>query len=158
MEQQSQKLTTVSEGDGVILDIGTRKIQWLRNNLKGNSGFLRELKPSQCNRTKLVPLIGQECYDQIDFYVYSREGTLQILPKERALEGVHYLSSIADLFISSAKREDDAENIREWCKRYKIFNCFNGIYSIRDPRYDCVEPIADSKKVGNKSSVLIGYS
>ncbi|MFH1607949.1 MAG: phosphonopyruvate decarboxylase [archaeon] len=142
------KPVVLLDGDDVILDTGAKKIQWLKENFQEDRRFLENLKPYQCSKPELVPMIGEKVYDQMGFYVYSREGTLQISPKEGALNGIFNLSKIADLYLVSQRREDHTENLREWCRQYNISNCFKGIYSVQDPLYANVNPIAGSKKVG----------
>jgi hypothetical protein len=153
METRVRDLIIVLDGDDVILDTGTRKIQWLRENYKGDKKFLDGLKPSQCNKSKLVPIIRQECYDNMGFYVYSKEGTLQIVPKEGALEGISSLSEVAYLDVLSARREDHTENMREWCKKFNIADKFRNIYSVRDLLFKKIKPIGGSKKIGIAKSL-----
>lgn len=141
------------DGDDVLLKTGERKIRWLKENLSNDdildkTRTIESLQPYECSRTILVPIIGADAYDKMGFYVYSREGTLEIEPMEGALEGVKELSNTGEIYVVSARRPDHAQNMEEWSKLNDFHRYLTDVASTKDPKYETVPKVEDSKKVG----------
>lgn len=146
-----KKEVILLDGDDVILRTGESKVAWLKKNFENkrlpDGRNLYDLKPEECSRTLLVPTIGEKDYDNMGFYVYSEEGTSKTFPVEGAIEGVRELSKLAELYLVSARREDHIEAMKNWCKKYDIFDLFKEINSVKSLVYSNLAKTKNPQKL-----------
>jgi len=137
------------DGDDVILKTGDAKVAYIRKHLRDSDlkgRTVESIRPEECSRSLLTPIIGPDAYNQMVSYVYSREGTLSILPVHGALRGLAALSSFAELYVATARTVEQAENVAESCRING--NIVKKVYSVVDPEFAEISEVAGSKKVG----------
>ena len=147
------KLTFVLDGDDVILRTGEKKVEYLRKHLKDSDLLvegktIESIKPEECSRSLLLPIIGKEKYYEMAEFVYSLEGTLPMQPVDGSLEGVRQLAQLGKIYILSARNPQQTQNTGKWCEKNDFAPHIVDVLSVRDLKYTDTILIKGSKKVG----------
>jgi len=127
--------------------------RWLRENLsdediKDQARTVESIQPYECSRTVLVPIIGEDSYNEMVRFVYSMNGKLRIKQVDGALDGVRELANMGDVYVVSARNPQQTKNTREWLNLHSFYKHLVDVASTEDPKYADVSKVEDSKKVG----------
>jgi hypothetical protein len=109
--------------DGTIADTNEVKAKWIRMNL----GV--DLSPWSCDRSKCVPIIGLEKYEQMAAFVYGEEGTGDAAPVTGALDGLRCLAQRAWLYVVTNRFGSHLPAARRWLCRHGVANLFKNVVS-----------------------------
>jgi len=136
----------VIDGDDVILKTGPQRLEYLKKHF--GSEIVKKVRAYKCNKTLLLPIVGEETYKEMGKHVYSAEGTSVIQPIEGALEGVKELAKIGKVYVLTFRSLEEVKNSIEWFKQNGFDSYLSDVFSVSDPRFASVKEVSGSKKVG----------
>ena len=151
----ANRLVAVLDNDDVILRMGDKKLAYMRDYFP-NQEVIRDIRPYECSRTALVPIIGMEFYNRMNAIVKGRESTLSMPPFDGAVEGIKALSDLYELHALSARTPQETDHVKERLGTLGIEKYFKSISSTEDPKYDGIEHVSGVKKVD--ASLYLGAS
>jgi len=123
-KQRGIKLKKIAlDFDGTIANTNLQKSVLVKKK------FGLDLPAWQCDRTFLVPQIGEVAYQEIADIVYEREATLQTPPLAHSVEKIPSLAEKFDLFLLTARPQRRLEFAAEWLEKYRISTCFKALLS-----------------------------
>jgi hypothetical protein len=107
--------------DGTIADTNSIKSEWISLELG------RYVPPYLCDRTSLVPIIGEDNYKSMCQQVYSEQSTSRLAPVAGLEAELRKMSLYSDIFLITA-RGNKMEIVRVWLERQGLL----GWIQIRD--------------------------
>jgi len=138
------KLIAVVDADDVILGTGLNKLAYMSQHYPDQASISR-IKPYQCSRTALVPIVGLPFYERMNAKVKSSEWTLRASPLEGALNGIQELARMFRIHVLSTRTPEETQYVEEWL-RLKGLHDYE-VSSAIDPKYNHIEQLSGSKKV-----------
>lgn len=141
--------------DDVMLKTGDEKVRWLRQNISiddllDKNRPVESIKPYECSRTVLTPIVGHDNYERMIDYVYGPQGTAAIQPLDGALEGVAELSKVGEVYVVSARKQKYIGNTKVWLQDngFDPYITPSNIFAEDNEEFAVVNKVAGSKKVG----------
>jgi len=109
--------------DGTIADTNVMIAKWIKMKV----GI--EVPPWKCDRTRCVPIIGLEIYEEMSDVVYEKEWTLKAPPVEGALEGLKKLKSLGRVYIVTARPKRRIKWAESWLRHHGVLDQIDGFIS-----------------------------
>ena len=105
--------------DGTIANTNDIKSKWVRDKL----GL--EVPPELCSRTKCVPIIGIQAYEEMSSTVYGEEYTRKLSLTEGCLRALNNLSQEFGLILLTARTPERLQYAEDWMKKHDLDQFFH---------------------------------
>ena len=109
--------------DGTIADTNDVKTEWIKRTL----GV--EVPAWKCDRSRCVPIIGLERYEEMAEVAYGDEGTRTAKPVEGAVEAIKSLASQATLYVVTSRGASHLPAARDWLTSHGVIDLIRAVLS-----------------------------
>lgn len=114
--------------DGVIVDTNSIKAEWIKTNLA------LDIPSWRCDHTSLVPeIMDERQHEKMAIIVYGKDWSLKAQSIPGAIDGLHTLNRIGNIYIVTARSSQTVRWVREWLKLYELENIVRGVISTEYP-------------------------
>jgi uncharacterized HAD superfamily protein len=137
--------------DGTVADITDAKIRFAREH------FNEDITPRETYREHGIGRLGEERFIRMVHEAHATAWTLSMQPMAGALESLHTLAADHDLFIVTARNDDEIDWARQWLERHDL-PIQDVLHTSREPKTAACESLGVHLMLDDSPYVLRGLA